>query len=78
MLCGNNFNWTSLFKGEKLVVYHLVGKTDWSKIAECKIQNGNFHGMGVFHFHGHFHRDEYKPNGLELVTKSKIERTVSV
>ena len=32
--------------------------------------NGNFHGMCVFHFHGHLHLDEYKPKGLELVEKA--------
>ena len=36
-----------------------------------KTLNGNFPGMCAFHFHEHFHRDEYKPKGLELVAKSK-------
>ena len=31
------------------------------------VESGNFHGMCVFYFHGHLHRDEYKSKGLELV-----------
>ena len=38
-------------------------------MGRVKTPNGNFHGTCVFHFHGHFHRDEYKPKGLELVQK---------
>ena len=52
-----------------VVVYHLVGRTGWSKVEmrSIKTQNGNLHGMRVFHFHG----DEYKPKDLQLVAKSK-------
>ena len=39
-------------------------------MGRIKTPNGNFHGMCVFHFHGHLHRDEYKPKGLELVEKA--------
>ena len=39
----------------------------WSKVETL---NGNFHGMFVFHFHGHLHQVEYKPKGLELVEKA--------
>lgn len=56
-----------------MIVYHSVGKTDWSKVAENgthQNRNGNFHGMFMFHFHGHVHRDEYKTKGLELVAKA--------
>ena len=41
-------------------------------MGRIKTTNGNFHGMCVFHFHGHFGRDKYKePKGLELVAKSR-------
>ena len=55
------------------VVYHLVVKAGWSKVEVNGTQqnpNVNFHGMCVFHFHGHFYRDEYKPKILELVAKA--------
>ena len=39
-------------------------------MGHTKTPNGNFYGMCVFHFHGHLHRDEFKPKGLELVEKS--------
>ena len=40
-------------------------------MGHIKSPNGNLNGMCVFHFHGHFHRDEYRPKGLELLAKSK-------
>ena len=39
-------------------------------MGRIKTPNENFHGMCEFHFHGHLHRDEYKPKGLELVEKA--------
>ena len=38
-------------------------------MGRIKTSNGNFHGMSVFYFHGHLHREEYKSKGLELVEK---------
>ena len=31
--------------------------------------------ISVFHFHGHFQRDGYKPKGLELVLVQKADAT---
>ena len=39
-------------------------------MGRIKTPNKNFHGMCMFHFNGHFHRDEYKPQGLELIAKA--------
>ena len=36
-------------------------------MGRIQTPNGNFNGMCMFHFHGHFHRDENKPQGLEAV-----------
>ena len=55
------------------VVYHLVGKTRWWKVAvngTHQHPEWKFPWDCVFHFHGHLHRDEYKPKGLELVEKA--------
>ena len=38
------------------------GSNKWD--ASIKTLNGNFHGMYLFHFHGHRYRDEYKKKGL--------------
>ena len=56
---------------------HLVEKKKNRLVESCsKWGERNFHGMCLFHFHGYFHRDEYKPKGLEL-RKEQKERTFS-
>ena len=58
-------------KKKTLVVYHLVEKNGWSKVAvNGTRQNREWKfpwDVSMFHFHGHFHRDENKPKGLELL-----------
>ena len=46
-------------------------------MGSIKTLNGNFHGMCVYDFQGHFYGDEYKPKGLELSDKEQMEQTNS-
>ena len=39
-------------------------------MGRIQTPNGNFHGMRVFHFQGHLHRDKHMPKSLELVEKA--------
>ena len=58
-------------KKKTLVVYHLLEKNGWSKVAvNGTHQNREWKfpwDVSMLHFHGHFHRDENKKKGLELL-----------
>ena len=46
-----------MLQRETVVVYHLLGKADWSTVivnGTRQITNGNFHGMRSFHYHNFF------------------------